>query len=139
MLKLTYPLFAMIVVALAACALPGKMYSLNDGTESAFEIQRSSGTGGMTAHNPKTGERFTGQYTATAIGGGTSRIDIDLGGTKSGTGTVYTPPSYANARGILRGDKGTVISVYLDIRPGLRPTGHGEGVENIGNRYQFQF
>ena len=92
------------------------MYSLKDGTELTFEIQRSYGTGDMSAQNPKTGEKFTGQYTATRVAG-----------------------NYADAHGILRGNKGTVVNVTLEIQAGLMPKGHGEGVDNNGNRYQFQF
>lgn len=141
--------FATVVVVVAAallasCAgimtIPGKAYALSDGTELAFTIQRSAGTGGMEAMNPKTGERFTGQYTATEIGGGSSIVQLTNWRTGSmTTGRVNTSSDSAIARGILRGDKGTVIDVHLDIEPGLMPRGHGEGVDNKGNRYQFQF
>jgi hypothetical protein len=131
-----------LAISLVGCGvmLPGKMYSTSDGTESRFEIQTSHGSGDMTAFSPKTGERFTGQYTGTYTGGGSalvSTFNFQTGATS--TGTVYMPPSGANARGILRGDKGTVIEVYLDIQTGLRPRGHGEGIDNKGNRYQIQF
>ncbi len=43
---------AVIAISLAGCvAIPGKMYSLKDGTELTFEIQRSYGTGDMSAQN----------------------------------------------------------------------------------------
>lgn len=130
---------------LTACAalpgkmLPGKMYTLSDGTESQFEIQRSNGSGGMTAHNPVTGESFTGRYTALFIGGTVSTVSESNWKRGNTTASVNTSPTTAEARGILRGNKGTVITVHLDIEPGLVPRGQGEGIDNNGTRYQFQF
>ncbi len=137
-------LFLLLIATalLAGCgvALPGKIYALDDATVLSFEIETSYGTGDMRAHNPKTGETFTGQYTGTTKGGGYSygsAVNWQTGQTVSGS--VYTAPSSANARGVLIGDKGTVIEMFLDIKPGLRPKGHGEGRDNHGRRYQVQF
>jgi len=120
--------------------LKGQLISMADGNIHPFAIQKSYGTGAMTATNSVTGEAFSGQYTGTYQGGGSS------------FGTVYNPQSatYANvqmhrrptdatARGYLRGDKGTVIEIFMDIEPGIRPKGNGTGTDNHGNRYQIQF
>lgn len=135
---LTISLLTLFLFGCAGAMLPGKMYSLKDGVEMNFEIQTSYGTGSMTAYNPSTGESFTGQYTGTYKGGGYAHGTIS-GPMKTSTVTMYSPPTEANARGVLKGDKGTVISIYLDIRPGLRPTGHGEGIDNNNVRYQIHF
>lgn len=152
-------LFIIIILTLlTACGtkLPGKLYSIQDGVTMDFEIERSYGTGAMFAENRKTGEKFTGQYTGTYKGGGTATTmssglrrgtttSVERGsiyqhsGTISSSSTTFIPPSDATARGILMGDKGTVIELYMEIRPGIVPKGHGEGIDNKGNRYQVQF
>lgn len=121
-----------------------------------FQIERSYGTGGMSAQNSKSGESFSGQYTGTYKGGGTattfgsgrysgSTSNYSTGtiyqhsGQVTSSGTTFIPPSDATARGVLIGDKGTVIELYMEIRPGIVPKGHGEGIDNKGNRYQVQF
>lgn len=135
-------LLATLLAHLTGCAgraLPGKLYDLTDATTLDFEIETSRGTGDMRATNPKTGERFAGQYTGVYTGGGLavgSAYNQRLGTT---TGTAYAPPTGANARGVLIGDRGTMIELYLDIRPGIRPKGHGTGTDNQGRRYQVQF
>ena len=123
--------------------LKGKMVSLQGGEEFAFEIEKSTGTGGMWAANPKTGEVLQGQYTAKGSGGGYSTGSVS-GTNSAGRYTtqnvqIFSPPTSANAQGYLRGDKGTVIEIYLEIKPGWTPTGFGPGNDNKGNRYQVQF
>lgn len=143
----------LLVLALAGCAgtmLPGKLYALADATELEFAIETSRGTGRMTARNPATGETFEGQYTGTYDGGGrtVSRVNtfdpMKPMNKSNAPGQGYTvvsntTPDHATARGILRGSAGTVIELWLDIQPGLRPKGHGEGRDNKGQRYQVQF
>ena len=132
----------MIALTVSSCAggmLPGQMYSLDDGSELNFKIEKSRGTGSMTAYNTVTGERFNGQYTGKYTGGERSFGTVSGQGDNISTIQSFTPPSGATARGILRGDQGTVIEVYLDITPGFRPTGFGEGLDNKGRRYQLQF
>jgi len=140
-IKLT--VLALSSVFLAACGtmLPGTMYSLDSGVEMPFEIETSRSTGSLKATNPETGEIFTGQYTGKFTGGGYSQGTIRTASASTGISRFqsFTPPTGANARGILKGDQGTVISIYLDITPGFRPTGFGEGVDNKGVEYQIQF
>jgi hypothetical protein len=138
-----YLLIGLAAIFLAGCvgrALPGKIYSLDDAVVMPFEIETSYGTGDMRATNPKTGEKFTGQYTGTTSGGGYTYGTVTNQQTgQSANVSAYSPPTSANARGVLIGDKGTVIEVFLDIKPGVRPKGHGEGRDNQGRRYQVQF
>lgn len=116
--------------------IPGKMFSLKDGTQLAFAAEYSTGSGSLTAHNPTTGESFMGQYTGIYTGGGTSTTES--GGLFSSTVTTQTAPTGAKIKGILRGDKGTIINIDMDIQPGDNPTGFGEGVDNNGVHYQIQ-
>lgn len=151
-------MYVVIAFMLSACGtiLPGKLYSLHDGVVMEFQIERSYGTGGMYAQNIKTGESLSGQYTGTYKGGGTATTFGSGGYTGSTsnyttgamyqhsgqvntTSTTFIPPTDATARGVLIGNKGTIIELYMEIRPGIVPKGHGEGIDNKGNRYQVQF
>lgn len=123
--------------------IPGRMYRLSDGTEFEFSAERSSGTGMMLATNLKTGERLAGRYTGMYVNGGQSQTtSVDMWGNTVGSVTNSTPPTKAIAKGILRGDQGTVISVSLDINvsfdPNVNPTAFGEGKDNKGASYQIQ-
>ena len=143
---------------LAGCGIPltGKLYSLRDAVTLEFEIETSRGTGDMRATNPKTGEKFTGQYTGirktttvllpTGLAGNEPANAADAffrglnGGLAGGlNNSAVIAPNYATARGVLAGDKGTMIELFMEIQPGLKPKGHGEGTDNKGGRYQVQF
>ena len=120
--------------------LHGQMFRLDNGAQWPFGIQTSYGTGKLTASDPQTGETFEGQYTGVYHGGGRgfgTAFNAQLMTTT--TFQTFTPPSNATARGILRGNRGTVIQIFLDIRPGLIPKGHGQGIDNKGRQYQLQF
>ena len=118
--------------------LPGKMYSLKDGTEFVFAVQISYGSGSMTASNPTTGESFTGQYTGVSTGGGVSETTSSaLFSTNKVTTT--TVPTGAICKGILKGDKGTIITMTINVQTGKPPKGFGDGEDNYGVKYQFQF
>lgn len=136
-------LLATIATLFSGCVggmLNGKMYRVKDGNEFPFQIQTSYGSGKLKAEDPSTGEKFEGQYTGQYQGGGSSSSTVyDSRMQRLGTVDTYTPPTRANARGILKGDKGTVIQIYLDITPGIRPRGSGEGIDNKGGLYQVQF
>lgn len=120
--------------------IDGKMISMKDGTEYKFQIERSRGSGALKAWNPVTGEALTGQYTGKYTGGGATFGTVRNTATgQTSNVTLSRPPSGAEAMGFMRGDKGTVIEVALDIVPGLMPRGWGEGRDNAGNRYQIQF
>ena len=156
MKQLVYLVTLLFLLSACGTKLPGKLYSLEDGVILDFQIERSYGTGGMYAQNLKTGEYFSGQYTGTYKGGGTATTsgsgqysgtttNVSTGtmyqntGNISSSATTFIPPTDATARGVLIGDKGTVIELYMEIRPGIVPKGHGEGIDNKSRRYQVQF
>jgi len=125
--------------------IPGRMYCLKDGTEFQLAIERSSGVGMMTGLNTVTGERFTGTYSAMVTEGGAVEQSTIANnwGTTTGTVSKTTLATKAIGRGVLRGDKGTVISFSVDIKPSyhpsINPSGFGEGTDNNGLKYQIQF
>lgn len=123
--------------------LPGKIYSLKDGTEMTFSVEMAVNSGEMVAYNPKTGENFNGQYTGIFTGSTVSQSTATNNwGNTSGKVTTVTAPTGAKVKGILRGDKGTVIDCNIDVQPGTRqnpPHGIGEGIDNNGLHYQIQF
>ena len=125
--------------------IPGKIFSLKDGTALEFAIERSSGQGTMTAFNPVTGERFNGVYTAMITQGGVIEQSVasNFWGQVGPTVTTQTLATRAAGRGVLRGDKGTVISITMEIKPSydarVNPSGFGDGVDNHGVKYQVQF
>ena len=125
--------------------IPGRIYSLNDGTALEFAIERTNGQGIMTAFNPVTGEHFTGTYSAFVIEGGATEQSTaqNFWGQVGPTVTKTTAATRAAGRGVLRGDKGTVISITMDIKPSyhpqINPSGYGDAVDNNGLKYQVQF
>ena len=123
--------------------LPGKIYSLTDGTEMSFSIEMAVNSGEMTAYNPKTSETFTGQYTGIFTGGTVSQSSTtNAWGSTSGKVTTVSSPTGAKVKGILKGDKGTIMDVTMDVQPGTvqnPPKGIGEGIDNHGLHYQIQF
>lgn len=146
---------ALVALLVFACAgapptpegpdmIPGHMFNLKDGTEFEFAIERSSGIGIMTARNMRTGEEFTGNYTAMVVDGGVStETYTNSWGFSGGTVTRNTPATKAVGKGILKGNAGTVISISMDIKPSyninIYPSGFGEGTDNHGVKYQVQF
>lgn len=125
--------------------IPGRIYSLSDGTALEFYVERSSGQGIMTAFNPVTGERFNGTYSAIITEGGATEQSVatNFWGQVGPTVTKTTAATRAAGRGVLRGDKGTVIAITVEIKPSyvlhINPSGFGEGVDNHGVKYQVQF
>jgi hypothetical protein len=135
---------------LAGCGtmLDGKLYALGEqATLLPFQIELSRGAGKMNAENPATGEKFAGTYAGVYHrDGGTVVVNPAVTpanavgrGFEQGVAAAAARPTRASAKGVLIGDKGTVIEIALDITPGLRPHGVGEGFDNKGRRYQVQF
>lgn len=124
--------------------IPGSMFSLKDGTEFSLALEYRFNNGIMTARNLKTGENFNGNYTAIfadeAVSTSTYR---NVWGGNAGSATTTTKATRGTGKGILRGDKGTVISVTMEIKPtynrNILPSGFGDGADNNGTRYQLQF
>jgi len=114
--------------------LPGKVYALSAGRTLQFAIEKSYGHGRMEALDPVTGEKFSGEYSGFYTG-----QDAVYGHVGETNVALVKPPTGANASGILLGDKGTTIRLYFEIKPGLRPTGHGTGADQNGNGYEAFF
>jgi hypothetical protein len=97
--------------------IPGIIYSLKDGGIINCSIEYSNGQGKMEAQNPQTGEKFTGIYTG-----------------------VFMNELMAKCKGILIGDKGTIISLTMEINIGNAwnlPFGYGDGEDNNNIKYQY--
>lgn len=131
---LAYVIAAVVLSGCVGTMLQGRMYASPGGQLLQFSIETSYGQGKMAAYNPKTDERFTGEYSAMHRGQG-----MMFGNVGRSNVTLFQPPTGANGRGVLVGDKGTMISLYLEIKPGLRPTGHGTGTDEEGKRYEVFF
>lgn len=125
---------AALIAGCVGTMLPGRMYASPNGQTLQFEIETSYGQGKMTAFNPYTGERFAGEYSAMHRG---QRMLV--GNVGKSNVTLFQPPTGADGQGVLVGDKGTMIRLYLEIKPGLRPTGHGTGTDDNGGRYEVFF
>ena len=134
MLLLLFGISAVFFVGCAGTALPGRIYALPAGRTLQFHIVTSRGNGKMDAFDPKTGEKFEGEYSAFFKGQG--GVVGNVGGQNV---LLVKPPTGANANGILIGDKGTTITLYFEIKPGLRPTGYGSGADKNGNPYEVYF
>ena len=98
----------------------------------------------MTALNTTTGERFAGTYSAIITeGGAVEQSTASNFWGPTGTVTKTTMATMAAGRGVLRGDKGTVITISVQIRPSynprVNPSGFGDGTDNNGLTYQVQF
>jgi len=135
--NITKILVLLLSIAFTGCVgrmLPGRMYATAIGNTLQFQIQTSYGNGRMEAYDPKTDERFSGEYS------GFYKGQNSVYGSVGGTGVaLIQPPTGANAFGILVGDKGRTIRLYFEIKPGIRPTGYGVGSDQNGNRYEVFF
>jgi hypothetical protein len=102
---------------IAGKMIPGKLYSLKDGAVISCSIEYSEGQGKMEALNAQTGEVFTGMYTG-----------------------VFVNDKYAKCKGILIGDKGTVIALEMEVNIGNTwdlPFGFGDATDNNNQKYQY--
>lgn len=120
--------------------IQGKMFSLKDGTAMDFSFQYSSGTGAMTAFDSASNESYKGQYTATMSRETTRSTVKNSWGHATGTIETESVPA-TTGRGILIGDKGTVIDVVFEFKlsDAGRHQGSGTGTDNRNIRYQIQF
>lgn len=131
--------YILTAVVLSGCIamgtmLPGRIYAEPNGQVLQFSIEKSRGQGKMTAYNPQTDERFTGEYSAMYVGGSST---VGMVGGKNVV--LHQGPTGANGKGVLVGDKGTMIRLFLEIESGNRPTGHGTGTDQEGKRYEIFF
>ncbi len=119
--------------------LPGRIISLADGTTLPMQYELTSGSGSMTATNPKSGELFQGTYTAileshTVQNTSTSIFDLSDDDAQS-----VSTSDVAQGSAVLVGNMGTVINLKLHVKVGNPPTGFGEGEDNKGVKYTVQF
>jgi hypothetical protein len=115
-LSLMFLLFA--ILPGFSIMIPGKLYSLIDGSVITCNLEVSTGHGKIEATNPNTGEVFIGNYTVILVS--------DIMG---------------RGRGMMKGDKGTVIFLTLEFSKGTvwnLPVGYGDGEDNNGLKYQYQ-
>ena len=136
---------ALAVLLLCGCAadpfaggtfVPGRMTSLSDGTIFPMQIELSYGTGKMMATDPVTGETFQGTYTAIQDQHVIQHQSTSLFGDDD---TAVDTSGIAQGSAVLVGNKGTVVNLKLQIKPGPRPTGFGEAEDNHGKKYNIQF
>lgn len=138
---------ALFLVSLAGCAapthqagdmIPGRIISLSKGTLLPMQIQLSYGSGRMTAVNPATGESFEGNYTAIQDTKHVQYSRPTLLGNQETHQAVESSTSVP-ASAVLVGNKGTVLSIKMQIKAGNPPIGFGEAVDNKGDKYNVQF
>lgn len=121
--------------------IPGRLISLADGTLIPVQLELSYGSGRMTAINSATGETFTGNYTAVREDKYIQYSKETFWGTEN-AGQAVEVSSSVPATAILVGNKGTVINIKMHIKPGdnqVLPIGYGDGEDNKGGKYNFQF
>jgi hypothetical protein len=161
-------LFLLLQLFLVSCARPGltppapglerfdmfqgQMISMKDGTELRFEI------GGphwwenevlVRAKNHINGESFSGRFILLGNGNASTSIITNAWGLKAGEVQTSSDGKNKIAKGIIKGDKGTIINLTLETRrvDEKRPGGgnpwyyhgFGEGTDNHDNRYTIQF
>ncbi|MBN1950148.1 MAG: hypothetical protein JW801_03040 [Bacteroidales bacterium] len=103
---------------LAGTMIPGKLYSLNDGSVITCNLEYSTGQGKIEATNPTTGEVFKGNYTV-----------------------IFVSDIMGRGRGMMKGDQGTIIFLTIEFSTGTvwnLPVGYGDGEDNNGLKYQYQ-
>jgi hypothetical protein len=127
---------------LAGCGgmIPGKLYS-DSGKVLDFEIEKSYGTGHVTARDNTTGEQFAGEYVAIretiSASGSSVAISGNRMATGFGSGTVSS--NMANATAFLTGDRGNSLNCQMTIQAGLSPHGIGDCFDKNGIKYHVQF
>ena len=116
-------------------------YYGQDGTVMQFAIEKTRGSGDVTAFNPTTQERFSGTYVAVVQGTNVSSRAYVTNGVDSASGvTASTARSnLADSTAYLRGDKGTMLSCSMAIQPGVYPHGIGTCTDNNRTGYRLQF
>ncbi len=142
----------LLALTLAGCAvggniysggqmIPGRLVNLGDGALIPLQIELSTGQGRVFGTHPKTGEVFSGNYTAIPDTRVTQYSKDTLLGPQTTQQAVEVSTSVP-ATVLLLGDQGTVINLSLRIKPGnayVLPIGYGEGTDNKGGKYNLQF
>lgn len=132
-----------VAILLSACAggmIPGKIYS-DSGKVLDFEIEKSYGTGRVTARDNTTGEQFAGEYVGIreTISGTSSGAVLSGNRVASGFGSSSVTTNMANATAFLTGDKGNSLNCQMTIQAGFSPHGIGDCTDKTGVKYHVQF
>jgi hypothetical protein len=137
--------FAPIVLAafVSGCAggmIPGKIYS-DSGKVLDFEIEKSRGTGRVTALDNTTGEQFAGEYVGIreTISSTNSGVILSGNRTTNGFGSSTVSSNMANATAFLTGNQGGSLTCQMAIQAGISPHGIGDCVDKAGVKYHVQF
>jgi hypothetical protein len=139
-MRLFAPAAAFLLAGCVGGMIPGKIYS-DSGKILDFEIEKSHGTGRVTARDTITGEQFSGEYvgireTTSATG---SSIAISQNRVANGFGSASVSSNLANATAFLTGDKGNSLNCQMTIQVGFSPHGIGDCSDKSGIKYHVQF
>ncbi|WP_372839946.1 hypothetical protein [Phaeovulum sp.] len=135
------------MLALTACAtvpntfgtmIPGTLTSLSDGAVLPMEIEVTTGSGKITATDPRNGEVFAGTYTAMMETQVLQHSQQTFLGPQV-TGQTVQTSGLAVGSAVLVGNMGRVLNVTMKIKPGNPPHGFGEATDNRGKKYNLQF
>ena len=118
--------------------LSGKIICLSDGTVFPAQVEITTGSGRMTATNPVTGEIFEGQYRALQENKVVQQVDNSFWGNGDTSQAVETS-DIAHASAVLVGNKGTVLSIKMEVKAGHPPIAYGDAEDNKGAKYNVQF
>lgn len=118
--------------------IPGRMTAMTDGRVLPLQIEVTTGSGKITATDPKYAETLSGAYTAMLETKVMQHTQSTLFGDQV-TGQTVETSGLATGSAVLVGDKGHVINLTMTIQPGNPPHGFGEGVDNKGGKYNLQF
>jgi hypothetical protein len=134
------PAMALVLAGCAGGMIPGKIYS-DSGKVLDFEIEKSSGTGRVTARDNITGEQFAGEYVGIRETISASSSGVATAGTRmaTGFGSSSVSSNMANATAFLTGDKGSSLNCQMTIQAGFSPHGIGDCSDKNGAKYHVQF
>jgi hypothetical protein len=120
--------------------LPGALYS-QSGKVLDFAIQKTYGSGAVSAFDSDRQERFSGSYVA-VLGSTTTNaraVVMNGSGFAVGHATESSGTNMADATAYLRGDKGTMLTCTMRIQAGVYPHGIGDCTDNHRMSYRLQF
>lgn len=120
--------------------LPGNLFT-QDGRVLDFAIQKTTGSGGVTAFDSARQENFSGTYVAVLEATGAVSNGFATNGQRfvAGSGSAVVGSNMADATAFLRGNKGTMIQCSMKIQAAAYPHGLGTCTDNHGGQYRLQF
>jgi len=107
----------------------------------AFSIEKTTGSGAVTAYDPATQEQFYGSYVGIreTINSNADAFVTNGRSSVAGVGSGSVGSNIADANAYLRGGKGTMLTCTMKIQAGASPHGLGSCVDNSGQKYRLQF